>query len=57
MSYIDDEELKIGAVEEEGADLDIDHSLDLSDPTEDDPLPNDEEVLSEGFAGLDGAEY
>jgi hypothetical protein len=49
MSYIDDEEVKIGEVEEE--DLD---DVDLDDPLDDD-LALDEEDMPADFAGLDGS--
>ena len=52
MSYSDDEELKIGDMNEEDLDDDLnDHLL------EDDLLVEDVEDDTEGFAGLDGAEY
>lgn len=57
MSYNDDE-LKIGEVGEDDVDLDVDPGIDLGDPLDEDIAALDEEdSTSEGFAGLDGAEY
>lgn len=54
MSYIDDEELKIGEfAEEDDADLDLD---DAGLPLDDDTFL-DEDEEPEGLAGIDGAEY
>ncbi|MFA6251268.1 MAG: hypothetical protein WC603_01415 [Candidatus Paceibacterota bacterium] len=52
MSYNDDEEIKIGDLEE---DTDLDD--DLGEPIDDDVLADDD-LLDDEFAGLDGsAEY
>jgi len=53
MSYKDDEELKMGDLNEEDDDLDLDAGL----PLDDEPLIDDDIDDAEGFAGLDGAEY
>jgi hypothetical protein len=59
MSYIDDEELKMGA--KSGDDLDDEEEIDddLGDEIIDDDLDleDDDDLLAEGFAGLDGSEY
>ncbi len=57
MSYTDDE-LKIG--EPGGDNLDLDLDTTPNDPLDDDLAVSDdggEDEATEGFAGLDGAEY
>ncbi len=53
MSYLDDEELKIGDVEEDD-DLDLDDGI--GQPLDDD-LAVDEDDDLEGLADIHGAEY
>lgn len=54
MSYSDDEELKIGEFSEDDTE---DLESDLDEPLLDDDLLSDDDDDTEGFAGLDGAEY
>lgn len=57
MSYIDDEELKIGInIDEEDDDIDGGIDEGLNNPT-DDSLLEDDDLLTSGLAGLDGSEY
>jgi hypothetical protein len=54
MSYVDDEELKIGDLND---DDDLDLNDDLSGPLDDDLLADDEEDDLEGLADIHGAQY
>ena len=55
MSYNDDEELKIGDMQAEEDDLDLD--ADLEGPLDDDVALDDEEEPADEFASLDGSLY
>lgn len=54
MSYNDDEELKIGDLQEED-DLDLD--VDVDAPLDDDLIAAEDDELSDEFADLDGSSY
>ena len=55
MSYTDDEEEKIGGLDIEDDDLDLDMSID--DPLDDDLLSEDDGEELDEFADLDGSSY
>jgi hypothetical protein len=54
MSYTDDEELKIGDLQDDD-DLDLDAGID--GPLDDDLIPEEDDEELEGFADLDGSSY
>lgn len=56
MSYNDDDELKVGDLQNDEEDLDLEPDVEV--PIDDDLISEDDEIeSSEEFVGLDGAEY
>jgi hypothetical protein len=54
MSYIDDEEIKLGvdSGDDDDADVDLDDEDAFSGPIDDDLIDDDDDLLDDGFKGI-----